>query len=65
MTAGVGAWPRGRVLGWSIAAAVLAVFVGANIHLVTVSFASQPDCVPHTRLSTEGAGALSAATSSC
>ena len=65
MTARPGPRPRGRLLGWSIATAVVAVFVAANAHLVVVSLASEPDCVPHARLSTEGAGAFSAATSSC
>ena len=60
------AGPRpGRVLAWAIAGAVLAVFVGANAHLLAVSFASQPDCVPHPTSSTEGAGAFRAAKPSC
>ena len=46
------ATPAGRaargnwcVAGWSIAAAVVLVFVLANAHLVYVAFASRPDCV--------------------
>ena len=33
-------------LGWfAIAAALLTVFIGANIHLVYVAIQSQPECV--------------------
>jgi len=38
---------------------VLAVFVGANLHLILVSIASQPDCVA------ERGAALRAAKPSC
>lgn len=41
-----------------------AVFIAANAHLVIVSLASQPDCVPHVKTATEGA-AFRAAKSSC
>lgn len=34
-----------RVLAISAAALVVAIFVGANAHLIAVSFASEPDCV--------------------
>ena len=33
-----------RVAGWSIAAAVVLIFVLANAHLAYVAFGSQPDC---------------------
>lgn len=56
--------PR-RVLAWAIVGAILAVFVGANAHLVAVSFASQPDCVLRTDPITEGAGVFRAAKPSC
>ncbi|WP_334063973.1 hypothetical protein [Limimaricola cinnabarinus] len=36
---------RARLAGLAICLAVIAVFAGANAHLVAVSFASQPDCV--------------------
>lgn len=51
---------RQRIVAIGLALLVLAVFVGANIHLVMVSFASHPDCV----VETEGA-ALRAAKASC
>lgn len=38
---------RRRLVGILIVLAVLAAFAGANAHLIYVSFASQPDCVPH------------------
>ena len=59
-----GSRPR-RALVWAIAGAVLAVFVGANVHLVVVSFASQPDCVLRTTPITEGAAVFRAAKLSC
>lgn len=55
----------GRLIAWGIAAGVLAVFAAANAHLVAVARSSQPPCVPHLLHSSEGAGALGAATSSC
>ena len=36
---------RERAVALVLAALVLAVFVGANAHLIAVSLASQPDCV--------------------
>ncbi len=36
------------------AAAVAAVFVGANAHLIAVAFASKPDCVAHLKLRSRG-----------
>ena len=56
---------RRPILGWAVAGAVLAVFVGANAHLVAVSFASQPDCVLRAMPITEGAGVFRAAKPSC
>ena len=38
---------RGRRIAWAIGFGIVAVFAGANAHLVYVSLASQPDCVPH------------------
>lgn len=43
----------------------VALFLGANAHLVYVAFTSQPDCVPHAQeVGVEGAP-LRAARSSC
>lgn len=38
---------------WSLVAMGLALFVGANAHLAYVAFASQPDCVSHSKSSGE------------
>lgn len=38
-------WTRPRLAGIALATLVVAVFVAANAHLVTVAFSSQPDCV--------------------
>lgn len=46
---------RQRLLAILAAVAVLAVVVAANAHLLQVSFASQPDCVPHLK-SPDGSG---------
>lgn len=56
---------RQRLVGVSIAALVLLVFIGANAHLIATSFASAPDCVPHQKISTGGAATYIAAKSSC
>jgi hypothetical protein len=56
---------RGR---WTIAAigvAILALMAVANTHLVYVSLATQPDCVPHLKTPGEGGAALRAAKSAC
>ncbi len=53
---------RPRLLALSAATATLVVFVLANVHLIAVSFASQPDCVLSS--STEGV-AYRAAKPSC
>ena len=42
-----------------------ALFVGANAHLVYVSFASQPACVDHPKAGEAGPGQHVAAKSSC
>lgn len=48
-----------------LVALVVAVFFGANAHLVYVAFTSQPDCVPHAKeVGVEGAP-LRAARSAC
>lgn len=54
--------------GWRIFALVavisgLALFIGANVHLISVAFASKPDCVLQPQ--TEGAASYRPAKSSC
>jgi hypothetical protein len=58
-------WSRWRLAALAMCAVVLAVFIGANAHLIAVSFSSQPACVPHSKSPNEGAGQLRAAISSC
>lgn len=58
-------WTRGRALGTVLACAILGVFAVANIHLITVSLASQPDCVPHLKTPQKGAATYRAAKPSC
>ena len=58
-------WSRGRIAGCLIALGVIGTFIGANAHLLSVSFASQPDCVAHLKTATEGASQYRAAKSSC
>ncbi|WP_332719665.1 hypothetical protein [Pelagibacterium mangrovi] len=41
------------------------IFVGANAHLIYVSFASQPGCVDHAKPGEPRPGQYSAAKSSC
>jgi|ThiBio_1000_plan_1041568.scaffolds.fasta_scaffold35122_2 hypothetical protein len=56
---------KGIVLALALAALVVAVFIGANAHLVYVAVTSQPDCVPHAKeVGVEGAP-LRAARSAC
>lgn len=43
----------------------LALFVGANAHLVYVAFSSQPECVDHIKTGQSQSGQFSAAKSSC
>ena len=38
---------RWRLISLSIAAAIVALVLGANAHLVYVAVMSQPGCVPH------------------
>jgi hypothetical protein len=63
-------WSRSRLLALALCGIALSVFVGANAHLIAVSFSSQPDCVPHLRspqagAAQEGATQFRAAMSSC
>lgn len=58
---------KGRIswLAWLLAGAVVAVFTGANVHLVYVAVTSQPDCVTHLKEAQEGTGQYRAARSDC
>jgi hypothetical protein len=56
---------RTRIISLLAVAAGLAIFLGANAHLLVVAFQSQPDCVEHERLGTTGPGQYSAAKSAC
>ena len=56
---------RQRLAAIAAAVLVLAVVAGANAHLLRVSFASQPDCVPHLKSPDGGAGGFRAAASAC
>jgi hypothetical protein len=58
-------WSRSRILAFALGALALSVFIGANAHLIAVSFSSQPACVPHLKLPQEGAAQYRAAVSSC
>lgn len=56
-------WTGPRLFAWGAVALTLAIFIGANIHLVAVSFASRPDCV--LQPNTEGVAALRPAKPAC
>ena len=56
---------KGRWTLIGIAVAVAALFAAANTHLVWVSLASQPDCVPHLKAPDPGGTGFRAAKSSC
>ena len=49
----------------ALAVAIAALVVAANIHLVHVSIASQPDCVPHLKAPDGSGTTYRAAKSSC
>lgn len=51
-------------LVWVLVPAGLALFAGANAHLVYVAFQSQPDCVNHLKAAGDGEG-YRAAKSAC
>lgn len=57
------AWTRPRLFALAAATLVIVVFVGANAHLVAVSFASKPACVLQPLK--EGAASYRAASPSC
>jgi hypothetical protein len=58
-------WSRWRIAALTLSAIAVAVFVGANAHLIAVAFSSQPDCVPHLEAPGAGASQYRAAVSSC
>lgn len=60
--------PRRPGLRWSLiagllAAALAAIVIGANVHLVWAAVGSQPECVPHAK--TAGGASYRAAKSAC
>ena len=66
MTAGGRRVVKVPALVWLlIPAAVLAIVVGANAHLVYVAMESQPECVAHLKEPLPGSGNYRAAQSSC
>ena len=56
-------WTGPRLFALAAAALTAAIFIGANIHLLAVAFASRPDCVLQPNM--EGVAALRAAKPSC
>jgi hypothetical protein len=56
---------RGRWTLAGIGFAIVALMAVANVHLVYVSLATQPECVPHLKTPDEGAAAYRAAKSAC
>ncbi len=56
-------WTGPRLFAIVTVAAVLLLFIGANAHLIAVSFASKPDCV--LQPAKEGVVVYSAAKPSC
>lgn len=60
--------PLGRRGRWTlagIALAIVAVMAVANAHLVYVSVATQPECVPHLKAPDESGTTYRAAKSAC
>lgn len=56
-------WTGPRCFAAAATALVVAIFIGANVHLVLVAFASKPDCVLQT--TNKGAAIYRAAKPSC
>jgi hypothetical protein len=57
--------PGRRAISLLLVGVGIALFIAANAHLVYVAFASQPDCLAHSRAGEDSAGSFSAAKSSC
>jgi hypothetical protein len=55
---------RKRLLASVVMIVGLGLLAAANVHLVRISFVSQPDCVPHLKTPGEN-GRFRAAQSSC
>jgi len=53
-------WP---LIAGLLAAALAAIVIGANVHLVWAAVGSQPECVPHAK--TAGGASYRAAKSAC
>lgn len=63
-------WSGPRLFALAAVTLVLVIFVGANAHLIAVSYSSQPGCIPHpdpmlSGTATAGATVHRAAKSSC
>lgn len=56
-------WTGSRLFALAATALTIAIFIGANIHLISVAFSSRPDCVLQPKL--EGVATLRAAKPSC
>lgn len=54
-----------RRIALALVAAIIAVFISANAHLIYVAFVSQPDCVPHLKEAGREDGAFRAADAAC
>ena len=54
-----------RLIAAGIAAAVVALLVAANAHLVYVAVASQPDCVAHAKTPGQDGAGFRAARPAC
>jgi hypothetical protein len=57
--------PNWRAVSFLLAGVVIALFIVANAHLIYVAFASQPDCLPHSKAGENHGASFSAAKSSC
>jgi hypothetical protein len=53
------------LLAWFLVVALVLVVAGANVHLVYVAVASQPECVAHLKEAGTQAGEYRAAQSAC
>ena len=65
MSAAIPSRRNWRLIAAGIAFAVVALLVAANVHLVYVATASQPDCVAHSKTPDRDGATYRAARSSC
>ncbi|AUH32681.1 hypothetical protein [Paracoccus tegillarcae] len=56
-------WTGPRCAAVALAVLIVAIFIGANIHLISVAFSSRPDCALQPQM--EGVAAMRAAKPSC